>query len=153
MFRKTWLALCLAGVAALFLMSSKANADVVPEAIGFHIGSKHFPQAEWNNSNPGVYLRGTINNAGWASGSYVVGTYYNSERHQSAYIGRVVPILGNFDLVVGVISGYERAAILPMVVPSVRFPLVDRWDARVSFLPRVEKSGANVVHLSFERRF
>lgn len=154
MIRKIWLGLCLLAFAAtMFLLSTQANAEVVVHTAGVHIGSKHFPQNNWNNSNPGVYLRGTINNAGLANGDYVVGTYYNSERRQSAYIGYVYPVMDNVDVVLGVISGYNRMAVLPMVVPSVHVPLVDGWNARLSFLPKIERSGSNVVHLSVERRF
>lgn len=160
MFRKLWLGLCLLAFAAMmFLLSSHANAEetytkVSVHTVGVHVGSKHWPQAEWNNVNPGVYLRGSINSSAWApNGDYVVGSYYNSERRQSAYVGYIVPVAPGVDVIVGGISGYRRATILPMVVPSVHFPLVDNWSARVSFLPKVEKSGANVMHLSLERKF
>lgn len=157
MKKTTWLLATAACAAGLFLLSSKANAELVVHTAGMHVGSHHFPNEGWNNVNPGVYLRGSINSRSdelrWLDGDYVVGAYYNSERKGSLYAGRIYPIAANLDVVVGVISGYKAAPILPMVVPSVHFRLLDGWNARVHYLPKIEKSGAHVVHLSLERKF
>lgn len=143
----------LAFFAVGFLLSKKANAELIVHTMGVHVGSQHFPASSWNNVNPGIYFRGTINNAGWASGDYVVGSYYNSERKGSAYVGYVYPVSDHFDMVVGAITGYKAAPVLPMVVPSVHFLLVSDVELRIHYLPKIDKGGAHVVHLSLERRF
>lgn len=138
---------------AVMGLSTFACADVQLTGMGVHIGSHHFPAQQWNNSNPGVYLKADVAGPAYLSGSYVLGTYYNSERNQSAYLARVYPLFRNVDVAVGVISGYKRAAVLPLVVPSVRLDLWDNWVGRLSVLPKVEKSGSWVAHLSVERNF
>ena len=135
-----------ATVVALCLSAAVAHADV----IGVHIGSVHAPKAEWNNVNPGIYYR--HESPDWYK-NVVVGTYYNSERRQSAYAGVVYPLTDNIDVTVGAITGYKRAPVLPLVVPSFHFNVSGPWDARIHYLPKVEKSGAHVLHLSIERRF
>lgn len=161
-----WEAL-IAGVVCgmiLFLLSPSANAQeakglsiVTPafqvSGAGVHVASHHWPSDEWNNKNPGAYLVGNYTGPGIMAGEYVLGTYYNSERNQSVYLARNFSLFNHVDLAVGAITGYNRAKVMPLVVPSVWFPLVDDWRARIHFLPKVEKSGANVVHLSFERRW
>lgn len=153
MFRK---ALCLVALAACaFLMSPNANAglSIEPVGVGVHVGSHHFPSQSWNNSNPGLYLMADVKGPAWITGAYAVGTYYNSERKQSAYVARVFNVYGPIDVAVGVISGYSRSPVLPLVVPSVRLDIGDNWAGRVHFLPKVEKSGSYVVHFSVERKF
>ena len=118
------LALALAGV---------ANAGT----LGLHIGSQHFPVQQYNNFNPGAYY---IHDNG-ATG----GTYYNSERRQSVYAGWTWDY-GPWRLQVGAITGYERSAVLPMVVPSVALG----YGFRLTALPKVGRDGSAVIHLMLE---
>ena len=105
--------------------------------LGLHIGSKHFPAQQYNNANPGAYY---IHDNG-----ATVGTYYNSERRQSVYAGWTWDS-GPWRLQVGAITGYERSAVLPMVVPSVALG----YGFRLTVLPKVERNGSSVVHLMWE---
>ena len=118
------LALALAGV---------AHAGT----LGLHIGSQHFPAQQYNNANPGAYY---IHDSG-----ATVGTYYNSERRQSVYAGWTLDS-GPWRLQVGAITGYERRAVLPMVVPSVALG----HGFRLVVLPKVERDGSAVTHLMWE---
>jgi hypothetical protein len=132
---------CTAALAALLICGTAHAAT-----IGAHIASQHYPQRDWNNVNPGLYLR--------TDAGLTFGTYRNSERVQSFYAGwtcerNAGPV--SFAATAGLITGYRRATVLPMLVPSVALPAVDGWRARISFVPRFEKSGSNVVHLSVER--
>ena len=120
------LALALAGV---------ANAGT----LGLHIGSQHFPAQQYNNFNPGAYY---IHDNG-----ATVGTYYNSERRQSVYAGWTWDS-GPWRLQVGAITGYERSAVLPMVVPSVALG----HGFRLVVLPKVERDGSAVIHLMWETK-
>ena len=108
-------------------------------ALGLHIGSQHFPAQDYNNFNPGAYY---IHDNG-----ATVGTYYNSERRQSVYAGWTWDS-GPWRLQVGAITGYERRAVLPMVVPSVALG----HGFRLTVLPKVERNGSSVVHLMWETK-
>ena len=124
-----------------------AHADT---RIGLHIGSQHFGKTadQFNNTNPGVY----VYHDGWTAG-----TYYNSERKQSAYAGYTIEgaLVGPFSygLTLGAITGYSRANVLPMVVPSVSGRLTDTLSVRLSGVPPVGRGSSAAIHLSIERRF
>lgn len=107
--------------------------------LGLHIGSQHFPAQDYNNFNPGAYY---IHDNG-----ATVGTYYNSERRQSVYAGWTWDS-GPWRLQVGAITGYERRAVLPMIVPSVALG----HGFRLTVLPKVERNGSSVVHLMWETK-
>ncbi len=107
--------------------------------LGLHIGSHHFPAQDYNNFNPGAYY---IHDNG-----ATVGTYYNSERRQSVYAGWTWDS-GPWRLQVGAITGYERAKVLPVVMPSVALG----HGFRLVVLPKVERSGSSVIHLMWETK-
>ena len=107
--------------------------------IGVHAYTYHFDKSQnYNNYNPGLYLE----YQGW-----IAGAYYNSERAPSAYAGYTFKaVFGSWiDVTVGAVTGYERAAVLPLVVPSIKV-----WDhVRFSLLLPPEKTGWG-LHVSFE---
>ena len=107
--------------------------------LGLHIGSQHFPAQEYNNFNPGAYY---IHDNG-----ATVGTYYNSERRQSVYAGWTWDS-GPWRLQVGAITGYERAKVLPVVMPSVALG----HGFRLVMLPKVERNGSSVIHFMWETK-
>lgn len=117
--------------------------------IGAHLGSYHF-SGDFNNFNPGVY----VYHNGWTAG-----TYYNSERRQSVYAGYTaewqLSEQWSAAVTVGAITGYQRAAVLPMAVPSLRWSIPGALGTavRVSFVPPVGKGSSAVVHASIEWRF
>ena len=119
------LALALAGV---------ANAGT----LGLHIGSQHYPARDFNNANPGVYY---IHSSG-----ATIGTYYNSERRQSVYAGWTWDY-GPWRLQAGAITGYRRT-VMPMIAPSVALG----YGFRLTMLPKVERRGSSVVHLTWEMK-
>jgi hypothetical protein len=125
----------LAALAALLTFSVQADT------LGLHVGSWH-DRPGFNNVNPGLY---------WVHGGAVVGAYRNSERGNSAYAGRVFES-GPFSLVAGVVVGYKRRPVMPMLLPSVRVGN-DDLAARISVIPAVEKKGTTVLHLSLETKF
>lgn len=144
-------------------VGSCAKADT----IGVHVGSVHsnnydpVAQRPWNNANPGLYYVKDIKGLSIPDGAYVVGTYFNSVRKQSVYVGYVYPISANLDLTVGVISGYNgrgpggeyRAkALMPMVVPSFHFPITDSIRGRVHVAPGLGRGSATAVHFSVEMK-
>ena len=129
--------LVLAGIVCAVLGSAGNLAHA--GTLGLHIGSQHFPAQQYNNFNPGAYY---IHDNG-----ATVGTYYNSERRQSVYAGWTWDS-GPWRLQVGAITGYERSAVLPMIVPSVAVG----YGFRLAVLPKVERDGSSVVHLLWETK-
>lgn len=132
-------------ICALAVTCGQAKADT---RVGLHLGSYHSTPG-YNNTNPGVY----VFHNGWTAG-----TYYNSERNQSYYAGYTWEYpLGSMVRVgatAGVITGYKRADVLPMVVPSVAVSIPGGFGtaARLSFIPPVGGM-PTVLHLSVEFRF
>ena len=74
------------------------------------------------------------------------GWYHNSERRGSGYAyGRYSVYKKHhwdFGIGVGAVTGYRRAAVVPMAFPEVCYA----WLCAVAF-PRVEATGANVLGL------
>lgn len=106
-------------------------------AIGIHLATYHFDRdANYNEFNPGAYV---------ACDEYVAGVYYNSEKRTSVYVGyQFVNVLGPIDIIVGVVTGYERANVAPLLLPSVK------WNnVRLSIVPPV-KDIPSALHLSLE---
>lgn len=145
---------------ALTLVAASAQAEVTLETFGVHIASVHsnsydsVAKRNWNNSNPGVYGIAKVEGVHpWADGRYVTGVYYNSVRQTSVYAGRVFAVTDYLDIVVGVVTGYDRpgsktGALVPLVVPSFHYGPV-----RLTIVPKVEKGGAAAVNLALEYKF
>ena len=126
-------------LSALAVFTSTAmHADTI---YGLHLGSHHLPARDFNNFNPGAYVR-------WSNG-ITVGGYYNSERKTSAYVGYTYE-WGSLAVTLGGITGYKRMAVLPMIVPSVKLGKINDATFRLAALPKLEKSGAAVLHLMVE---
>ena len=87
---------------------------------------------------PGVYY---IHSSG-----ATIGTYYNSERRQSVYAGWTWDY-GPWRLQAGAITGYRRT-VMPMIAPSVALG----YGFRLTVLPKVERRGSSVVHLTWEMK-
>ena len=114
--------------------------------IGVHLVTAHFPAAydgvhrfEW--LTPGLYVV--------APGGATVGAYRNSYGNASAYAGWTWR-RGQWALMVGAVTGYDRASVLPMVVPSYSFKLEDNKALRFSYMPKTYKAGAHALHVSYE---
>ena len=115
--------------------------------VGLHIGTKHF-EGTWNDFNPGVYAK--LNNG------LTFGTYCNSERKQSTYVGRTFSknLTQNLEITatVGIISGYNKT-VLPLVLPTVAYKFHQDFAARVGFVPKVNKQGSAGLHFMLEKQF
>ena len=127
------------GIAMLFAASANA------QTFGIHLASVHDSyKQDWNDANPGLYLR--------LENGATIGTFKNSERSQSVYAGwsKDWSLTSRIDagIMLGGITGYQRAKVLPMAVPSVRLAVTETMGIRTSFIfnPR----GASAVHLSAE---
>lgn len=92
------------------------------------------PERRYDGENPGLYLVDR-------SSGFGAGFYRNSEARWSVHWDWTMTVHPNIDLSFGVVTGYERAPILPFV--SVGF---HAGPVRVSFIP------GPAVHLSLEFR-
>ena len=94
----------------------------------------------YNGFNYGAGVEHYVTN----SGSMAAGWYRNSEYRGSTYIyGRyAIYKKDSWDvgMAVGAVTGYRRAAVVPMAFPEVCYA----WVCGL-FAPQVENTGANVV--------
>lgn len=104
-------------------------------AIGLHLATAHFSPG-YESFNPGVYA---VCDAP-VVGPVVAGAYRNSEGRGSAYVGKVFA-LGQMQIVVGAVTGYQRQPVLPLLVPSLLL-----WDhVRLSVLPPFGNSKGGIT--------
>lgn len=122
-------------VIAAMTFALMATAQAGTWTTGVHALSFH-AHGGYEAVTPGLYARSPD---GWTFGAY-----RNSQRGSSAYFGHTWERNG-FALTLGAVTGYARADVLPMVVPSYRF----KSGIRLSLIPN--PFGASALHLSFER--
>lgn len=128
-----------AAIIAAIVAAASVTAWADVDRIGVHLGTVH-NGAGFEDVNPGMYVV-------WDNGA-TVGAYRNSEGAGSAYAGWTWG-KGLVSLTAMAVTGYQRAPIVPGLVPSIRVPLGDRSAARVSFILAPEKR-ARAVHFSME---
>lgn len=124
----------LALVLALTFSLSQAETYVQINGASIH------DQSGYNGFNPGAGLERSLTQRWSVAG----GWYYNSEYRGSAYAyGRYAfykKNLWDIGVAAGLVTGYQRASVLPMAFPEACYGRVCVLAA-----PRVESTGANVV--------
>ena len=96
-----------------------------------------------NGNNPGLYVRDARTGFGG-------GFYRNSEERWSAHADWTYEPHPNVGLTFGVATGYERATLLPVFVPSVKVRIPQtKVDARLSYI-HGGREGSDAFHLSIE---
>lgn len=121
--------------------------DISPWVIGLQLAAAHFgggaSSMEW--ATPGLY-------AMHASGA-TFGAYRNSQGRGSAFAAWTWQTESRrWAITVGAVTGYERARVLPLILPSVRVPIGD-VALRLSLVPPIAKQhvvGAVAVALEFD---
>lgn len=122
---------------------------ITPIVIGLHLATAHFGQpanTQLQSATPGVYLR--------SAAGLTVGAYRNSHDKGSVYAAWTLSTDdGRWSITAGAVTGYPRARVAPLVVPSLRLPLGDNsgWAIRFAYLPKPHSDGAHGLHLSLER--
>lgn len=111
--------------------------DPATWVIGLQLAAAHFggdaSANEW--ATPGIYVK-------HASGA-TAGAYRNSEGHGSAFAAWTFETESRtWAITVGAVTGYRRAAVMPLLLPSVRVPLGD-VALRLSLVPPIAKQ--NIV--------
>lgn len=127
---------------ALLFSSASAQSltDVVgvPEIMGLHTVSHHTPNRSANNVNPGVYI---ITDKG-----ITVGTYFNSHRVESVYVGWTTPEWYRFRASFLAITGYLDKTNY-IVIPSVRiYTFENGVNLRMVAGPNAYVEGQSIVH-------
>jgi hypothetical protein len=124
----------LALVLALNLSLTQAQTWLQINGVSFH------DRSGYNGLNYGAGLEQGITDRISVAG----GWYYNSEYRGSGYgYGRYAVYkqdLWDIGIVAGVVTGYQRAQVVPMIFPEVCYS----WICSL-FAPRIEATGANVV--------
>ena len=122
----------------LFFISLTAQAQTYVQINGASVHD----QPGYNGLNYGAGIEHTVARDWTMAG----GWYYNSERRGSTYAYGRYSFYKKYDwnlgIAVGAVTGYRRAAVMPMAFPEVCYS----WSCAVAF-PRVEANGANVVGL------
>lgn len=118
-------------------------------AIGLHIASHHFPERDYQqNRNIGIYLR---------SDNWQIGTYRNTINRQSYYAAKSIEIGAGFEIMGGVVSGYQRrggmgyspGALTPLIGITYAAPKILGVTPRVWLIPPAPHN-STVLHLSLE---
>lgn len=104
------------------------------QTIGVHLASIHDREG-YNGDNPGIYYKDTS--------GFTIGTYYNSERRTSNYIGYTQSYT-YFDISYLCITGYNKS-ILPAIIPSVKF-------GPVRVFAVVNPLGASAISFAIEKQ-
>ena len=137
-------AVVIAAAIAAACLTIPARAFEAPAVIGLHLATVHSASG-FCNVNPGAY-------AVWTSG-FTVGAYRNSECEKvSAYAGWTWQTEGRLraGLTAGLVTGYRRSPVMPLLVPSVAFDLSPSTTVRLTYVPKVEKGGAHALHVALE---
>ena len=122
----------------LFLISVSSHSNTYVQINGVSVHDR----PGYNGLNYGAGIEQTVTRDWTLAG----GWYRNSERRGSSYAyGRYTLYKRDswdIGIAVGAVTGYQRAAVIPMAFPEVCYA----W-ACAMFAPRVENTGANVVGL------
>jgi len=122
----------------LWVISADIQAETYVQVNGVSVHDR----AGFNELNYGTGIETSVSDRSSVAG----GWYYNSERRGSTYVyGRyAVYKKDSWDIgiAVGAVTGYQRAAVVPMAFPEMCYA----W-ACAMFAPQVESTGANVVGL------
>ena len=98
----------------LFFIAFSANAT----EIGYLIGSKHIGGGDYNENNPGLYVK---------HDNYIVGHYKNSYYDPATFVGKYAEY-GRYSIAYGLIKGYgwnngysKGNDVLPFILPTIHF--------------------------------
>lgn len=116
--------------------------------IGINLYTHHTDDAGLCNQNPGVYVK---SESGWAGG-----VLKNSECRLGAWGAysfetntiRLLGVPASAGLMVGGITGYRAAPLLPLIAPSVKVSVF-----RFTYLPKAPGAQSDGIHLSIEKKF
>lgn len=125
------------------LLFCGAAAATEKDTFGMHLGTYHSPNIDCSNGkNPGLYY---IN----GDTGLTIGTYYNSCKRQTEYIGWKSPSLYGLSLMAGGATGY-RKPVTVMMAPTAAFGVTKNTSLRIT---GGSWEGMDVYHLSIERKF
>lgn len=126
------------------LLLATAATAAPAQTLIIHTVSAH-AEAGYNNRNPGFGL--LLDNG------FSAGVYRNSERGTSVYVAHTwtLATYGRFQgaITAGAVTGYARAPVVPLAMPSIRYALTPTTAVRLSAVPTIGKQ-SGVAHLTLE---
>lgn len=120
--------------------------------LGLHLVTYHFGGVGLEDNTPGIYVQA---HGGMLDGG-IAGSFRNSYGARSDYVGYAFETADKrFSLVIGAVTGYPAAKVMPLVVPGIKFSRVFAdVDARIEYLPKPRKGGTtDGLHFTVERSF
>lgn len=123
-------------LAAFALLAALLPHPADATTVGIHAVSLHGSRA-YETVTPGLYVR--------TDSGVTLGVLRNSHGRMGTYVAQTWERRG-WALTVGGITGYERAAVVPLVVPSYRFDS----GLRVAVLPNPWERRGSAIHFSWE---
>lgn len=117
--------------------------------IGLHLYTQHIDKG-LNNYNPGIYISEQVKPQRC---NLAAGTYYNSYKKQSAWVGCTFTNdeKPGFRLTVGAVTGY-KGGIKPLFMPQYVAEISKDYSFVASILPSA-KAGLGGVHFTIEKKF
>jgi hypothetical protein len=143
-------------LAALCITASAQDNPLSLHSVGLHTRSWHSAPG-FNNDNTGLNLRFK---GGWTAGFYENSESIPGDRRTSLYAGRTfatdkVSALGlqwSAGITAGLVAGYRVYKVLPLVLPTVSAHH-GKNELAIGIAPKVNRNGANVLHLMIRREF
>jgi len=120
------------------------------DTIGIHTVSRHNPDYNFANFNPGAYV---VTDKGWTAG-----TYANSYSRMTYYAGWTTPEWNRLSATLALAHidvGADRFPYHDLelaVVPAVRLFTEGRWSAKLKFMPKINPNGQDILHLTIEKQ-
>lgn len=147
-------------LALVLLALSFKSAAAAEQMVGFHLFSHHSPGRDYNNINPGAYI---VQPASCGDG-IVLGGYLNSYKRFTVYGGCYFSLyrtsVFSVDFFGGLATGYRHeetpvniGGVALLGMPSFRLNINSSTGLRFTYVPRIEKRGASLLHLSVEYSF
>lgn len=120
--------------------------DINGWILGAHLFTAHVAGG-FEPVNPGIYAR--------SAEGFTAGAFRNSYGRLSVYGGMTWEAPGgHLALTAGLVTGYPGSTVYPLIAPSVRVGLGERYSARFTVLPKPPRgAGSAALHLSVERSF
>jgi hypothetical protein len=97
------------------------------------------PKDYYNNFNYGISY---VN----YEHEYATGIYHNSFNRTSIYFGRTIKFSDRTGLILGGVTGYKSAPVIPAIILTHKIPITKQWDIRVSIPPGVINLGIGFTY-------
>ena len=108
-------------------------------------GASLHDQSGYNGFNYGAGIEQSVTDRWSVAGGWYLNSEYRGSTYAYARYAFYKKDSWDLGIAIGAVSGYQRAAVVPMAFPEVCYG----WLCVVAF-PKVEATGANVIALRFK---